>query len=156
MWYFRNVKASKIGGKKIGWNAPGVDSGIIARLLIWNWVKHPPSNISTVNKLMGNCLIAYGRNWLWKKPLQNLIWQFRSHITKLNSSKISSANISSLKVYFMIKPSVKPIFLQQIIFMRIKSVYPMCHFVFLINWKTEFKFLDLDFAFTSIKKTKFK
>ena len=34
-----------------------------------------------------------------------------------------------------------------------KSVYPKCHFVFLINWKTKFKILYLDFAFTSIKKT---
>ena len=37
-----------------------------------------------------------------------------------------------------------------------KSVYPKCYFVFLINWKTKFKTLYLDFAFTLIKKTKFK
>ena len=37
-----------------------------------------------------------------------------------------------------------------------QSVYPKCHFVFLINWKTKFKILSLDLVFTSIWKTKFR
>ena len=35
---------------------------------------------------------------------------------------------------------------------HVESVYPKCHFVFLINWKAKFKILYLDFAFASIKK----
>ena len=41
-------------------------------------------------------------------------------------------------------------------FQSFESMYPKCHFVFLINWKTKFKLLWLDFVFTSIWKTKFK
>ena len=44
-------KSSKIERRKIGWNVPGVDNGIIAHVLIWNWVKHPPLNFSIANKL---------------------------------------------------------------------------------------------------------
>ena len=37
-----------------------------------------------------------------------------------------------------------------------ESVYPKCHVVFLVNWKTKFKNLWLDFVFTLIWNTKFK
>ena len=37
-----------------------------------------------------------------------------------------------------------------------ESVYPKCHFVFWIYWKTKLKILFLDFDFISIRKMKFR
>ena len=68
---------------------------------------------------------------------------------------VYSKDLPNCSLYF--KDILDSITFYRVMFLHaypIQSVYPKCHFMFLINWKTKFKILYLDFVFNL--KSKFK
>ena len=98
----------------------------------------------------------------WKSK-NHLVWCFLSqlHYRNENQNFISNFVFQFIKKWNSTLGTRIPFLLWHMLpcsspCKDVKSVYPKCHFVFLINWKTKFKILYLDFAFTLINKTKFK